>query len=141
TPSNSGEALAASGKSPGRPGQERPPGLPQSATRLSEMPRRRGDRTRRGIEMSIALDPRVEAFVQARHGLLIDGEVRPALSAAEMPLFNPATGEELARVALAGKADVDQAVAAARRAFEGSWAAQRPADRERLLLKLADLLE
>ncbi|WP_342244280.1 aldehyde dehydrogenase family protein [Pseudomonas sp. OTU5201] len=91
--------------------------------------------------MSIALDPRVEAFVRASHGLLIDGQSRPALSGAEMPVHNPATGEELARVAVAGKDDVDLAVAAARRAFEGSWAAQRPADRERLLLKLADLLE
>ncbi|WP_028630974.1 aldehyde dehydrogenase family protein [Metapseudomonas resinovorans] len=91
--------------------------------------------------MSIALDPRVTAFVHAHHGLLIDGQSRSALSGAEMPVHNPATGEELARVAVAGKADVDLAVAAARRAFEGSWAAQRPADRERLLLKLADLLE
>ncbi|MBD2837776.1 aldehyde dehydrogenase family protein [Pseudomonas sp. JM0905a] len=91
--------------------------------------------------MSIALDPRVAAFVQARHGLLIDGQSRPALSGADMAVHNPATGEELARVAVAAKADVDQAVAAARRAFEGNWAAQRPADRERLLLKLADLLE
>ncbi|RBL65834.1 aldehyde dehydrogenase, partial [Pseudomonas sp. MWU13-2625] len=37
--------------------------------------------------------------------------------------------------------DVDLAVGAARRAFEGNWKALRPADRERLLLKLADLLE
>ena len=49
-----------------------------------------------------------------------------------MPLYDPATGAELARVARAGAEDVDRA-RAARRAFEGNWAGQRPADRERLL--------
>ncbi|WP_421546839.1 aldehyde dehydrogenase family protein [Pseudomonas sp. QD4] len=91
--------------------------------------------------MSVAIDPRVAAFIDSQHGLLIDGHSQPALSGAQMPVFNPATGEELTRVAAAAAADVDLAVAAARRAFCGSWAAQRPADRERLLLKLADLLE
>ncbi|WP_137819135.1 aldehyde dehydrogenase [Pseudomonas sp. 2FG] len=91
--------------------------------------------------MSVSVDPRATAFIQRRHGLLINAEVRPSLSGAEMPVFNPATGEELARVAAATAADVDLAVAAARQAFEGSWSQLRPADRERLLLKLADLLE
>ncbi|WP_097303681.1 aldehyde dehydrogenase family protein [Pseudomonas chlororaphis] len=91
--------------------------------------------------MSIAIDPRVAAFIDSQHGLLIDGRSQPALSGAQMPVFNPATGEELTRVAAGADADIDLAVAAARRAFEGPWAAQRPADRERLLLKLADLLE
>src|SRR5690606_8400204 len=41
-----------------------------------------------------------------------------------------------------GKADIDRAVAAARKAFEGGdWAAVRAVDRERLLMKLADLVE
>jgi len=91
--------------------------------------------------MSVAIDPRVAAFIDSQHGLLIDGHSRPALSGAQMPVFNPATGDELTRVAAGAEADVDLAVAAARRAFEGVWSTQRPADRERLLLKLADLLE
>ncbi|NMG32772.1 aldehyde dehydrogenase family protein, partial [Aromatoleum evansii] len=72
---------------------------------------------------------------------LIDGESGPARSGADMPLYDPATGAELARVARAGAEDVDRAVAAARRAFEGNWAGQRPADRERLLLRLAERIE
>lgn len=91
--------------------------------------------------MSIAIDPSVSAFLRSPHGLLIDGESGPARSGAEMPLYDPATGAELARVARAGAEDVDRAVAAARRAFEGSWAGQRPADRERLLLRLAERIE
>ena len=91
--------------------------------------------------MSIAIDPSVSAFLRSPHGLLIDGESGPARSGADMPLYDPATGAELARVARAGAEDVDRAVAAARRAFEGNWAGQRPADRERLLLRLAERVE
>ncbi|MDU0670468.1 aldehyde dehydrogenase family protein [Pseudomonas aeruginosa] len=91
--------------------------------------------------MSIAIDPSVSAFLRSPHGLLIDGESGPARSGADMPLYDPATGAELARVARAGAEDVDRAVAAARRAFEGNWAGQRPADRERLLLRLAERIE
>lgn len=91
--------------------------------------------------MSVAIDPRVAAFIDSQHGLLIDGHSQPALSGARMAVYNPASGEQLAEVAAAAQADIDLAVNAARRAFEGSWKAQRPADRERLLLKLADLLE
>lgn len=91
--------------------------------------------------MSVAIDPRVAAFMDSQHGLLIDGHSQPALSGARMAVYNPASGEQLTEVAAAAQADIDLAVSAARRAFEGSWKAQRPADRERLLLKLADLLE
>jgi betaine-aldehyde dehydrogenase len=55
-------------------------------------------------------------------------------------VLNPATGEELARAPLSTKADVDRAVAAARRAFEG-FSRTTPAERQALLLKLADVIE
>lgn len=61
--------------------------------------------------MSIAIDPRVAAFIDSQHGLLIDGRSQPALSGAQMPVFNPATGEELTRVAAGADADIDLAVA------------------------------
>jgi len=44
-------------------------------------------------------------------------------------------------VAVAGREDVDRAVAAARRAFEGAWARVKPAGRQRMLFRLADLVE
>ncbi len=46
--------------------------------------------------MSIAIDPSVSAFLRSPHGLLIDGESGPARSGADMPLYDPATGAELA---------------------------------------------
>src|SRR5690606_18926351 len=55
---------------------------------------------------------------------------------------DPASGEAFCRVPSADAADIDRAVSAARHAFEhGEWAKMRPVDRERLLLRLADLLE
>ncbi len=73
--------------------------------------------------------------------LLIDGRSVPALSGAYFETRNPATGAVLARVAQAGAADIDLAVAAARRAFEGEWSRFTPFERQQCLLKLADLVD
>ena len=74
--------------------------------------------------------------------LLIDGKRRPALSGETSQVLNPATGETLAHVARAGAADMDVAVAAARRAFEDrAWRQMSASDRPNLLLRLADLIE
>lgn len=74
--------------------------------------------------------------------LLIDGQWVEARGTERFDVVNPSTGEKLADEGLAGAAEVDLAVQAARRAFEqGPWSRMRPADRTRLLLKLADLLE
>jgi aldehyde dehydrogenase (NAD+) len=71
--------------------------------------------------------------------LLINGEwVEPA-SGKYFEDPNPSTGETVARVAEAGAEDVDRAVRAARGAFE-KWAAMHPADRGKLLYKLAQLV-
>ncbi|MCL6444665.1 MAG: gamma-aminobutyraldehyde dehydrogenase [Alicyclobacillus sp.] len=53
---------------------------------------------------------------------------------------NPATGEAVAEVAKCGMEQVDQAVAAAKRAFP-AWASLGPAGRSGLLMKWADILE
>ena len=58
-----------------------------------------------------------------------------------MPSINPSTGEVLADVADADAEDVQRAVAAARRAFEGPWRTTSPVARQRLLWKIADVLE
>jgi len=51
-------------------------------------------------------------------------------------VFDPSHGGAIASVATAGEADVDAAVAAARRAFvEGSWPRMRPHEREALMKK------
>jgi len=71
----------------------------------------------------------------------IDGGFRPALSGATFPTVNPATGEVLAEVAACAAGDVDLAVLRARDAFaDGRWSRLPPAERKRVLLRLARLI-
>ena len=77
-----------------------------------------------------------------RTDLFIDGAFSAAASGKRFVTENPATGEPLAEVASGDAADVDRAVAAARRAFDdGSWSRMAPADRKTVLLRCADLIE
>lgn len=73
--------------------------------------------------------------------MLIDGRWIEALSGKSFETINPANGQVLARVAQGGAEDVDAAVAAARRAFNGSWRKFKPFDRQQVLLRLAELLD
>lgn len=72
--------------------------------------------------------------------LFINGQFVPAKSGATIDVLNPANGELITKIAAADAEDVDIAVAAAKRAFP-SWSATPAAERGRLLLKLADLIE
>src|SRR5438128_1010626 len=75
-----------------------------------------------------------------RHQLFIDGEFVDALSGETLATLNPHDNSTIAEVAMAGHADVDRAVDAAQRAFP-AWSRMAAADRGRILLKLADLIE
>ncbi|MCC7218153.1 MAG: aldehyde dehydrogenase family protein [Burkholderiales bacterium] len=82
------------------------------------------------------------AFLAAPKRMLIGAEWVEAADGALLDVRNPATGETFARVPAGKAADVDRAVRAARAAFEGGpWPALSPAQRERLLLALADRVE
>ncbi|MFH3478063.1 aldehyde dehydrogenase [Xanthobacter variabilis] len=71
----------------------------------------------------------------------IDGAFVPAASGHTFSAVNPATGRVLAEVAAGDAADIDRAVAAARRAFEDRrWAGQRPLERKRTLQRFAELI-
>ncbi len=72
----------------------------------------------------------------------IDGTFVDARSGQRFVTENPATGRPLTEVAQCESADVDQAVASARRAFEsGVWSRCKPSERKRILLKFAELIE
>src|ERR687887_1595257 len=73
-------------------------------------------------------------------GLFIGGELVEPASGETRDLHEPATGELLARAAMAGEADVDRAVEAARAALDGPWGKTPPNERSRLLHALADLV-
>ena len=86
---------------------------------------------------SLRATPRIE-----HTQLFIDGQWRDARSGKTFETINPATEEKIADVAEGDAADVDDAVKAARRAFESKeWKKMDARDRGRLIYKLADLLE
>lgn len=81
------------------------------------------------------------AGLRFRDQAFIDGRFVPAQSGRRFDSINPATGAVLASVAECDAADVDLAVAAARRAFnDGRWSRMAPGDRKAVMLRLADLI-
>jgi acyl-CoA reductase-like NAD-dependent aldehyde dehydrogenase len=89
------------------------------------------------------IDRDVAQFVDSRtRRMLIDGKWVEAASGKTFTTYDPATEEPLAEVAAGEKEDVDRAVRAARRAFEGGpWRRMTPSERGRAIWKLADLIE
>jgi gamma-glutamyl-gamma-aminobutyraldehyde dehydrogenase len=78
----------------------------------------------------------------APQALFIDGTWRAAADGAVLDVVSPIDGRTLTTIAHAGAQDVDRAVKAARAAFEkGRWAKAAPAERRKVLLKIAALIE
>jgi phenylacetaldehyde dehydrogenase len=94
---------------------------------------------------TIALDPRLRhasGFLGRTPRMLIDGKMVDAVSGKTFTVYNPATGGVIASVPEGDAADVDLAVAAARRAFdERRWGRITPSERGRILWRIADLIE
>ncbi|NNM60606.1 MAG: aldehyde dehydrogenase family protein, partial [Steroidobacteraceae bacterium] len=74
--------------------------------------------------------------------VVIDGKHGPAQSGKTYDVVNPSTGRVVAKLPNCGSADVDRAVAAARRSFDsGVWANLAPRDRKKCLRKLSELID
>ena len=84
-----------------------------------------------------------QAFVDRKNfQMFIDGAWVDAGSGETFDTIDPATGDVTAQIAKASPADVDNAVAAARSAFDdGRWSGMIPAQRAAILSKIADLIE
>ena len=94
------------------------------------------------MQSSPAIDLSTLAFISARSKkLLIDGEWVPAASGREIETFNPSNGKVIANLARGDVEDIDRAVKAARKALEGEWGGWKPYDRQRLFVRILDLLE
>jgi phenylacetaldehyde dehydrogenase len=95
-----------------------------------------------GIAVSPQIHPQVADFIDKPRKMLIDGKWVNSISGKTFATYNPATGEVLAQVAEGDRDDIEQAVKAARRAFDqGAWRRLTASERGRLIWKLADLLE
>jgi aldehyde dehydrogenase (NAD+) len=77
---------------------------------------------------------------QEQFGLQIDGRERQVRDGELADMTDPSTGKTIGRVSLAGAADVDDAVAAAQRAFDGDWSRTLPGERGRLLYEIAQAI-
>ncbi|MCX5580398.1 CoA-acylating methylmalonate-semialdehyde dehydrogenase [Kaistia terrae] len=71
---------------------------------------------------------------------LIDGKPSPSTSTRSQPVYNPATGEPVATLPLSTAAELDAAVASAKKAFP-AWSNLPPLKRARVMFKFKDLLE
>ena len=84
----------------------------------------------------------VKGFLKQTHKLLIGGQWIDSSGGETFEVLNPADGSTLTRVAKGNAQDVDRAVKAARKAFDGGpWRTMPARARGRLLYKLADLIE
>lgn len=81
-------------------------------------------------------------FIERGGRLFIAGEFRSSRSGATLPVVDPASGETISTIPAGTAADIDEAVAAAKRASENQgWSRMGAESRERLLIKLAELVE
>ncbi len=80
-------------------------------------------------------------FADREHGLFINGAWREPRTGDRFATYNPGDGSLLGHAALGGEADIDLAVKAARAALDGPWGEMKPAERARLLWRLADAIE
>jgi aldehyde dehydrogenase (NAD+) len=86
--------------------------------------------------------PMRPAFLDGRpKRMLINGQWVEAASGKTFESINPSTGETLATIAEGDAEDINRAVTAARRAFEGPWSKFKPYERQHVILRLADLIE
>jgi aldehyde dehydrogenase (NAD+) len=72
--------------------------------------------------------------------VFIGGHWRPAASAETLPVIDPSTGTEIARIARGTAADIDDAVMAAEAALAGEWGAMPAFQRGRILARLGQLV-
>jgi acyl-CoA reductase-like NAD-dependent aldehyde dehydrogenase len=94
------------------------------------------ERAAAGIKSNAVLD-----FLRKPKQLLINGKWVAAKSGKTFETINPANEEVLALAAEGDKADVDEAVKAARKALDGKWSTISPHQRAQYLLRIADLVE
>lgn len=93
------------------------------------------------VSNNVKIDKYVGEFLALKRKNLIDGKWVDAVSGKTFEVFNPATGDVLAHAAESDKADIDLAVKAARKAFEGNeWSRMTPSARGKIIWKIGDLI-
>jgi aldehyde dehydrogenase (NAD+) len=91
------------------------------------------------FEYAPAPESRAVVSLQSSYGLYVGGEFSRPKDL--FPSLNPADESVLAQVSQASAKDVDKAVAAARRAYEGVWGRMSGAERGKYLFRIARILQ
>jgi aldehyde dehydrogenase (NAD+) len=98
------------------------------------------ERTRLRWDYSPAPESADHVRLRDAYGIFVDGEFAEPRSGQAAPTINPATEEPLASVAVAGKEDIERAVASAR-AAQAKWAALPALERGKYLFRIARLIQ
>jgi acyl-CoA reductase-like NAD-dependent aldehyde dehydrogenase len=93
------------------------------------------------FEYAPAPESRSVVTLRENYELFVDGAFTPAEGGEYLTTLNPADETALAQVAVAGPADVDRAVAAARRAFDTVWGPMPGAERGKYLFRIARIIQ
>ena len=94
------------------------------------------------ISAQPAYSEAAQRLLKREPALFIDGEWVRSTGGGTIPVYDPSTGREISAFVDATDADVDRAIEAARRAFDdGRWTGLAPYERERMISRLADLIE
>lgn len=87
------------------------------------------------------IDPSVTEFLNSNIKMVIGDQKLSSSSGKVIAVINPATGKQIAEVPCASADDIDKAVNAAKLALKGDWSKMLPSQRQRVMLKLADLID
>src|ERR1700745_852716 len=93
------------------------------------------------FEYAPAPESRSIVSLRESYGLFINGEFSPSVDGRAVKTISPATEEVLAGVPEAGPADVDRAVAAARKAYEQAWSVMPGQERAKYLFRIARIVQ
>jgi aldehyde dehydrogenase (NAD+) len=93
------------------------------------------------FEYAPAPESRAVVDIQPAYGLFINGEWTDGPGEDRIKTIDPATEEVLAEITVAGQADVDRAVAAARTAYENVWGPMPGRERAKYLFRIARLIQ
>jgi len=92
--------------------------------------------------MSYVMSETVRQFLTRRNSLHLDGKPGPGAADDVLSLVNPSTGSVLGEIQACNSQDVDRAARSARAAFDdGRWRLKPPAEKSRILLRVAELIE
>lgn len=99
------------------------------------------DKNVKALLAKYPVDDAVLEFLNGPLTMYIDGKSVGANHAETIDVVEPSTGGLLAKIPSGTTEDVDLAVTAARRALKGVWSSMKANEREKIILKLADLIE